>query len=314
MAMTRSAPGTLLQPIACEHFCLGSSCSVTSVMPALGTPPLPAHIKGPGPPSAILTNFFLLHHPLAPTLSTAPPTTTSRLDIAKTTPIMADGQAQPSGGSFAQPQVPHHPVAATTIGPLHYKPKASTNVGQDEGGQLDELCEMQEELPPYDSVSAERFVMDLNDIHDSRCPDMMRWLSNQRSYPSITECPTLGTYDDFILFPSSSSCSSEQDSSVASCFTDDLSCSTECTDTLSANPLMGSSLPSSQILRKLPLQGCCQDLGQDRNMSFANIENWLCDFEKDFVCTNLQDTFLHGAMTSTDPNKQEDASVEEPAT
>ncbi|KAF7503745.1 hypothetical protein GJ744_003328 [Endocarpon pusillum] len=226
---------------------------------------------------------------------------------------MADGQAQPSGGSFAQPEVPHHPVAATTIGPLHNKPKASTYVDQDEGGQVDELCEMQEDLPPYDSVSAERFVMDLSDIHNCRCSDMIRWLSNQRSWPSTKDCPTLGTYDDFIHFPSSSSCSSKQDSSVASCFTDDLSCSTECTDTLSANPSMDPLLPSSQMLRKLPLQCCCQDLGQDRNMSFASIVNWLCDGGKDFGCTNLQDTFLHGAMTSTDTDKQKDASVEEPA-
>ena len=225
---------------------------------------------------------------------------------------MADGQAQPSEGSFTQPQVPHHPVVATTIGPLHNKPKASTHVDQDEGGQLDELCEMQEELPPYDSLSAERFVMDLNDIHDCHCSHMIRWLSNKRSCPSIKECPTLGTYDDFILFPSSSSCSSEQDSSVVSCFTDDLSYTTAYTDTLSVNPSVDPSLPS-QILRKLRFQGCCQDLSQDRNMSFANIVNWLCDVEKHFGSTNLQDTDLHGAMTSTDTNKQKDASVQGPA-
>ncbi len=236
-----------------------------------------------------------------------PHTTTCGLDIAKAKPIMSAGQAQPFEGSFTQPQVLHHTVAATITGALHSEPKASAFANQEEGGQLDEMCEMQEELPPYDSVSAERFVMDLNDGHGCNWSDMMQWLSDQGSGSSDRQCPTLGAYDDFILFPSSSSCSSEQDSSVVSCFTDDLSHSAQCTDTLSTHPWMDPSALSSLSLMK---RGCCQDSGQDQNSSFVNVATWLCDVEEDLGCKSLQDTFLHGEMPSTDANKQKHASVE----
>lgn len=226
---------------------------------------------------------------------------------------MADGQAQTLQQSFAQPQVPHHTVAATIISPSHSKPKASAYVDQDEGSQLDELYEMQEELPPYDSVSAERFVMDLNEGHCCNCSDPIQWFSDQRPGSSTKQCPTPDAYDDFILFPSSSSCCSKQDSSVVSCFTDDLSHSTECTDTLSAHPSMDPSAPSPQSLMRLTLQGCCQDWGQDQDRSFANIASWLCDVEKEVGCTSLRDTLLHGAMTSTDTIEQKSAGAEEPA-
>ncbi len=217
---------------------------------------------------------------------------------------MAVGQAQPFECSFTQPQALHRTVAATTTGSFHSKPKASAYANQEEGGRLDEICEIQEELPPYDSVSAERLVESPNDCHGCSWSDMIQWFPDQSSGSSDDQFPTLDAYDDFILFPSLSSRSFKQGSSVVSCFTDDLSRSTECTDTLSADPWMDLWMdPSAPSLQCSMKQGCRVDRGQAQNSSFVNIAKWLCDIEKDLGCRSLQDMFLHGEVPSTDTNK-----------
>lgn len=222
---------------------------------------------------------------------------------------MADVKAQRSEECSAQPQIPQDVVADIVTAPLHSILKSSTNFNQYEQGQLHQVCEMQEELPPYDSVSAERFVMNLDDVREYSCYDFIQWVPNQRSGPSIIQCPTSATYDDFLHFPSHSGCSFEQGSSVVSCFTDDLSHSTQCTETLSDDPLEDLSIPSPRALKNSMLQGCCQENHQFATRSTSNVTDWLCNV----VCTLSDDTFLQEGPPLEDIDEQKDVDIEKPA-
>jgi hypothetical protein len=196
---------------------------------------------------------------------------------------MADVQTQPTKEAFTHPQFPYDIIADVVAAALMQNPlKSSTNVIDYEGDQMHQILEEHEELPPYDNVSAERFIMKLDDDQESSF-NWMQWLGSQRSCARIMQCATGVAFDDFILMSSQSGCFSEQASSIVSCFTDDLSHSTNLTETVDADSL---DEPTPQALMNSMLQRCCHNNHQSATRSTSDISDWLCKLD----CTQTEDT------------------------
>jgi hypothetical protein len=219
---------------------------------------------------------------------------------------MADVQTQPTEEGLTHSQVSQNVIAdIVAADPWHNLLKSSTNGNHYDAGQMHEILEMQDELPPYDNVSAEIFIMKL-DGDPERSSNWMQWLGSQRPCPCIMQCPTNTTFEDFILLSSQSGCSSDQASSVVSCFTDDLSYSTKRTETLTADPLNEST---PQTLKNSMLQGSCQDNLQSAQRSSSDITDWLCSLD----CTQSEDKIRQHGAPLPPPDEQKDVADEESA-
>ena len=214
---------------------------------------------------------------------------------------MADVQTQPTEEAFTHPQLPQDIIADIVAAASMQNPsKSSTDVIDDERGQMHQVLDVQEELPPYDNVSAERFIMKLDDDRESSF-NWMQWLGSQRSCACIMQCPTGATFDDFILISSQSGCSSEQASSIVSCFTDDLTLSTNLTETLGAEP---SNESTPQTLKNSMLQGWCQDNHQSASGANSDITDWLYNLD----CAQSEDILPPPGMPLAPTDEHEEMS------
>jgi hypothetical protein len=205
---------------------------------------------------------------------------------------MADILTEPIEEASTHSQLPQNIITdIVTAVSMQNHLKSSTDVIDEEGGQMHEIIDGEIDLPPYESVSAERFIMKLDD-------GWMQWLECQRSCAPIMQCRTGATFDDFILISSQSGCPSEQASSIVSCSTDDLSHTTNSTETLGTESSNESTL---QTLKNSMLQGWCQENHRSATRSNSDITDWLCNLN----CTQSEAILASPKMPSAPTDEHE---------
>lgn len=224
---------------------------------------------------------------------------------------MAEVQIHGSKENYSPPQIPHN-VIAVVVNALEHNILKSPNIVDQYRERLWLDNEDEEELPPYESVSAETFVMYLDEIQDCdclrgwSCSKLMQPCCKQRSCGSITGCSTFTTYDDFILFPSRVEISSKSDSSVVSCFTEDLSRSTLCTE-ITSDDSSGDVLPSSAQVSRTSMPKCIySESHQVKTRSASKVAEWLRTADLDVGCTHPEHTFVQEGPTLTNTDEQID--------
>ncbi len=227
---------------------------------------------------------------------------------------MAEAQAQPGGKGLSQPQVPHDVIAALITHSLHNLSTSPTHTDHYGGGQLNHLGEVQEELPPYESLSTKTFVIKPEHRRNCRCSSFIHPSSDWTPCRCSTGSPAFATHDGFLLFPSQLGFSSEPTSSVVSCFTDDLSHSTHCTETSSYGFSTDLPMPSPQRFKNPIRKGFCQEIHQVGTAPHSNVEDWLYQVDLDVGLTNLEGTCLQERpiLTNADEQKHVENLVEEP--
>jgi hypothetical protein len=215
---------------------------------------------------------------------------------------MAEVQTQPSKEDLSQPQISYDVVAATITGPLHKTLTPAIRVNLWEAGQFNHISEAEDELPPYECVSADTFVVKLEELRICRCYNMTQTSSNHISCQPVTRCPTFAVHNDFVLFPSKSECPSNEESSVVSCFTDDLSTGTRCAETRYDLPSSDLSTTSPKMSKSSVLKRMLYDNDQISTRSTNKVADWLCNVEPDVGGTHLEGMVLRegAALTNLD--------------
>ena len=271
--------------------------------------PLPAHIKSLAP-LVFLVDFLLLPSPACLRVTTDPYRTTPGLDTAKAITIMDQLQAQPNKQGFSQPQITPDVVAAVDSIALHALLQALNPHNQHEGRQRTHGNGLQEELPPYDSVSVQTFVADLENVLCCDCSNLIQRRRKEASCRATTVPLTLAIYNDFVLFASQFGCPSDQESSIVSCFTDDLSHITRLTESLSGESSMNSSIQSQETSNNAMLRGCSQKRHPVGTRPINDVADWLDRVDPDIDCMQLEDTFLQERPTLDENGPAEGVNVE----
>lgn len=204
---------------------------------------------------------------------------------------MAISQAHATKEGLTETQIRHDVVAAILAAPSNNASTSVINMNQHEEGQRSHSSEEQEELPPYESVSAESFVIDVRHIQHCSSANLMQMCSYQSLSISTAGCLPLCTCDDFVLFPLHTECCSEQESSVVSCFTDGLSRSTESTASSSCEVVPDLTGPPLACSRNAVPEGLYRDDDQKLPRSTTNIVNWLCHVEPGDSCRHVAGIF-----------------------
>jgi hypothetical protein len=292
--MTVFLPALLLRPLA--------------LMPALGTPPASRSYKRHGLPFRTLTTCLLLHL-LFDSGSPSAPTEPHQTWILPRTPlIMADSCVRPTPCGHNQPHAQHEVVAAGTTVPSDNRLKSLYDLDQHVEEQYDPASDVEEELPPYESVLVDTFVIDANEMWNFTCLSANQQCHSPEGCQSATGGLTLGVHHDFILFTSSAEWDTDQESSVVSCFTDDLSDSTQCTGSSHNEQCMQLSIPSLPPWKSSILKEYCQEKRRNEMRSNINVTKWLCKTGLDACSPQLGDRLLHDgpSLANMDEAKEYD--------
>lgn len=147
---------------------------------------------------------------------------------------------------------PPHPgddvVAAVKPPSLSNMPTSSLHAHLHEEGVFCHLADTEEDLPPYQSVLTETFVVSPAENPDSASLKVIQHCPNDRECQRIEACPNIAAQDDYIFFLTDSASLSEQESSVVGCFTEDFSDSSESLGALNFGSSTASSPQSLPIL------------------------------------------------------------------
>jgi hypothetical protein len=139
---------------------------------------------------------------------------------------------------------------------------------------FDEVVDAMEELPPYESVIAEEFVVDVTD-----CQGLS-------AHFACSLCDTVAfthLINDFILFPSEDDEYSDKASSVPRCSTDDLPCSSRSSGTFPDESLSEAPKMSGQEAGptfRIPY--ISQNVGQPGFQSRDSVIKWLCTTQETY--------------------------------
>lgn len=206
--------------------------------------------------------------------------------------------------------MPDHVVAANIIESLHSMLKSITNINLYEAGQANYVDEKREELPPYESVSADTFVVQLEELQARSCCHLVQAHLFHSSSQVAGECPVSASYDDLCLFPTNLESSSDEHSSVVTCFTDELSCNTQSGRNSSCHLSTELPLSSSHPSKISMLERFCQDSHEFGTNSTTRVADWLCNVDVDNDGTDREDTSVTERPNSTNVDEQKDGNVE----
>jgi hypothetical protein len=224
---------------------------------------------------------------------------------------MAEVQTQPSKEDLSQPQISYDVVAATITGPLHKTLTPAIRINLWEAGQFNHVSEAEDELPPYESVSVDKFVINLEEMRICSCYNMTQTSSNHILCQPVTRCPTFAIHNDFILFPSQSECPSDEESSVVSCFTDDLSTGTGCcTENLYNLSSPDASPSSAEVFETSVLKSKLFDDHQHSTRSNKKIADWLCNVEADVAHAHHEGMLLQEGTVLMNLDERKDLTEE----
>jgi hypothetical protein len=221
--------------------------------------------------------------------------------------MMPESQVQETEKEFWPPRRKHDAVAAVNTVPSQRTSTSLACINQYEDGLLCHVGEAEAELPPYETLSTETFVVSPGRLGDLTCSDTTQSLSRHPSYRPITEGLNFVTYDDFILFPSDSEWTSEQESSVVSCSVDDLPSSSQHSENSSVGSSVDLSVPSPEKPQDLRLEWPCEDCRQGDIRSNSNVVDWLCDVNRNDDCPRLEHMSLLTGSISAGLDDEESA-------
>jgi hypothetical protein len=192
------------------------------------------------------------------------------------------------------PPRPGDDVVATVHPPsLSKMSTSSLHVHQDEVGAFYRFLDTEEDLPPYESVVTETFVVSRASHPDCNSLKAIQHSSNDRACQCVEGCPDVAGYDDCVFFPPDSASLSEEDSSVVSCFTDDFSDGSESLGGFNFGSSIDSSPQSSPVsVVFVPDSGHLRDDEADE-WSNRFVANWLSKTN-----ATVEDTWLHETSPS----------------
>jgi hypothetical protein len=223
---------------------------------------------------------------------------------------MAEVHTQPSKEDLSQPQISYDVVAATITGALHKTLTPAIRVNLWEAGQFNHINEAEDELPPYESVSADKLVINLEDMRVCSCYSMTQTSSNHILCQPVTRCPTFAIHNDFVLFPSQSECPSDEGSSIVSCFTDDLSTGTRCTENLYNLSSSDVSTSSAEVFKTSVLKSKLCDDHQHLTRSTKKVADWLCNVEPEVAHAHHEGMLLQEGTVLTNLDGRKDLTAE----
>lgn len=163
------------------------------------------------------------------------------------------------------------------IAPRTRSSKSTTGAYYNEEGQLNHDNAIPDQLPPYENISPDRFAIALEETLCCDYFDSAQKHPNQISCQSSTEGAIFILPGDFVLFPSHWGSTSDLDSSVASCFTNDWSYSTPCTDSTPHDLYDGRSPLSGKMPEDLMSEICPQKNPHDEFEPTKIAAEWLCN-------------------------------------
>lgn len=197
-------------------------------------------------------------------------------------------QGQQCEDGYHQPQPQHEVVAAVTKALSRKRPTSPSQVGQHEELPLYHAVDVEAELPPYESVSAETFLVNLEPTSECTRCKMTHLCFEHGLCRSMAQCSTFAPNNDFILFPLDDEGSSEPESSIISCFSDDLSC-TGSTVTSSCHSSSRSFMASQQVSKDLSQEPRHHDSSQAEDEPNSLVTEWLSKINRAIDCAYPDD-------------------------
>jgi hypothetical protein len=280
----------------------------TSAKARSGRPSSLCSYKRPELPQQVLCVLLLLPLPLAFEIHVAgPPDPRPDLTLPRLPLLHLHNMyyRQSREGSY-QHSMQHDVAAAVMTEPSRCTAPTSASTGCYHEELSLPSDEEEEQLPPYDCVTNQEFDANAHEMQGRKFTKDPSTSPTHGWWSSTSECLIDAAYHDFILFPSDSERFSDNESTVVSCFSDDLSHSSGSTGSFSPVFRTQTSTTSRQLSGCLTWGPQFLDARQQQTTSSDSVADWLCKVDLDVDCARMEETRLRELMIEADVDRKQD--------